>query len=125
GRLLVVKHGRFGSFLACPGFPDCRNTKPILKKTGSKCPKCGGEIIERKTKRGRIFYGCEQYPACDFTTWDKPSTEPCPKCGSLQLEKAERNGNKKTYCTNDTCELKELKKTNDKYYVRYRGYTKR
>lgn len=114
GRLLVVKHGRFGSFLACPGFPDCRNTKPILKKIGSKCPKCGGEIIERKTKRGRIFYGCEQYPACDFTTWDKPSTEPCPKCGSLQLEKAERNGNKKTYCTNDTCELKELKKTNDK-----------
>lgn len=111
GRMMVFKHGRFGTFLACPGFPDCRNTKPVLKKIGIKCPKCGqGEIIERKTKRGRIFFGCEKYPACDFTTWDKPIAELCPKCKSLQLEKTERNGNKKVYCTNESCENAKEKK---------------
>lgn len=114
GRMMVFKHGRFGTFLACPGFPECRNTKPILKKIGIKCPKCGqGEIIERKTKRGRIFFGCEKYPACDFTTWDKPIAELCPKCKSLQLEKTERNGNKKVYCSNEACANAKEKKKNE------------
>ncbi len=105
GRMMVYKQGRFGTFLACPGFPDCRNTKPVLKKIGIKCPKCEqGEIIERKTKRGRIFYGCERYPECDFTTWDKPLHDKCAKCNGLLLEKSGKNGTKKAYCSNEACE---------------------
>lgn len=105
GRMMVYKHGRFGTFLACPGFPECRNTKAILKKTGIKCPKCGlGEVIERKTKRGRIFYGCERYPECDFTTWDKPVKDPCPKCKGMLVEKTGKNGTKNIYCSNAACE---------------------
>ena len=82
GRNMVVKHGRYGKFLACPGFPECRNTKPILKETGALCPKCKGEIIEKKSKKGRVFYGCKNYPECDFMTWDKPLTKKCPKCNN-------------------------------------------
>ncbi|NCD08014.1 MAG: type I DNA topoisomerase [Negativicutes bacterium] len=105
GRMMVYKHGRFGTFLACPGFPECRNTKAILKKTGVNCPKCGqGEVIERKTKRGRIFYGCERYPECDFTTWDKPVKDPCPKCKGMLVEKTGKSGTKNIYCTNAACE---------------------
>ena len=105
GRMMVYKQGRFGTFLACPGFPECRNTKPVLKKLGIKCPKCEqGEIIERKTKRGRIFYGCERYPDCDFTTWDKPLNDKCSKCNGLLLEKSGKNGLKKVYCSNEACE---------------------
>lgn len=81
GRMMVVKEGRHGKFLACPGFPDCRNTKPIVVKTGVKCPKCGGEIIERHSKTGKLFYGCQSYPNCDFVSWDKPLPENCPVCG--------------------------------------------
>lgn len=103
GKMMVIREGRFGKFLACPGFPECRNTKPILVKIGVKCPKCGGEIIERKTKTGKIFYGCEKYPECDFTSWDKPLNEKCSKCGSLLVEHVERNGKKKTYCLNPDC----------------------
>ena len=103
GKMMVIREGRFGKFLACPGFPECRNTKPILVKIGVKCPKCGGEIIERKTKTGKIFYGCEKYPECDFTSWDKPLNEKCSKCGSLLVEHVERNGKKKTFCLNPDC----------------------
>lgn len=103
GKMMVIREGRFGKFLACPGFPECRNTKPILVKIGVKCPKCGGEIIERKTKTGKIFYGCEKYPDCDFTSWDKPLNEKCSKCGSLLVEHVERNGKKKIYCLNSDC----------------------
>lgn len=81
GRNMVVKVGRYGKFLACPGFPECRNTKPLIYKTSAKCPKCGGDVIEKKTKRGTPFYGCSNYPECDFSTWDAPSDEVCPKCG--------------------------------------------
>ena len=105
GRMMVYKHGRFGTFLACPGFPECRNTKAIIKKTGINCPKCGlGEVIERKTKRGRVFYGCERYPECDFTTWDKPVKDPCPKCKGMLVEKTGKNGTKNIYCSNAACE---------------------
>lgn len=104
GRMMVIREGRFGKFLACPGFPECRNTKPILVKIGVKCPKCGGEIIERKTKTGKVFYGCEKYPECDFTSWDKPLNEKCAKCGAMLVEHVERNGKKKTYCLNPECE---------------------
>lgn len=106
GRMMVVKQGRFGRFLACPGFPECRNTKPLLKDTGIKCPKCDGTIVERKSRRGRNFYGCKNYPDCDFVTWDAPMAEKCPKCGSLQLKHVYRNGRVLPYCSNDDCETR-------------------
>lgn len=81
GRNMVIKVGRFGKFLACPGYPECKNTKPLVYKTKAKCPECGGDVIEKKTKRGTSFYGCSNYPECNFMTWDVPSEEVCPKCG--------------------------------------------
>lgn len=99
GRPMVYKMGRFGKFLACSGFPDCRNTKPIVKDTGVTCPKCKqGRIVERRSKKGRIFYGCNAYPECDFVSWDKPVAKPCPACGSLMVEKNAR-GRKTWRCT--------------------------
>lgn len=96
GRLMVYKHGRFGKFLACPGYPECRNAKAIVKDTGVQCPKCGGKIIEKKSKRGKVFFGCDNYPNCDFTSWDKPITEKCPKCGGIMYQKMGRSSKK--YC---------------------------
>jgi len=91
GRPMVYKMGRFGKFLACSGFPECRNTKPIVKDIGVACPKCKtGRIVERRSKKGRIFYGCNGYPACDFVSWDKPAPKPCPDCGALMVEKHAR-----------------------------------
>ena len=84
---MVIKYGPHGKFLACPGFPDCRNTKPYLEKIGVLCPKCGQEIVIRKTKKGRKYYGCETNPECDFMTWQRPSSEKCPDCGGVLLEK--------------------------------------
>ncbi|WP_019532523.1 type I DNA topoisomerase [Paenibacillus ginsengihumi] len=93
GRHFVYKMGRFGKFLACSGFPECRNTKPIIKDTGVTCPNCQqGKIIERRSKKGRLFYGCDRYPECEFVSWDKPVETPCPKCGSLQVEKRNKSG---------------------------------
>lgn len=106
GRMMVVKQGRYGKFLACPGFPECRNTKPILVDTGVKCPKCGGAIVERHTRRGRNFYGCEKYPKCDFVTWDEPQKDPCPVCGALILRHRYKNGRLLVYCSNDACETR-------------------
>ena len=81
GRMMVIKTGRFGKFLACPGYPDCKNTKPLVLKTSAKCPLCGGEVIERKSKKGYVFFGCSNWPECNFMTWDKPTEENCPQCG--------------------------------------------
>lgn len=81
GRLMVIKSGRYGRFLACPGYPECKNTKPLIVETGATCPKCGGKVIQRKSKRGFTFYGCGNYPDCDFSTWDVPAGEECPNCG--------------------------------------------
>lgn len=93
GRHMVYKMGRFGKFLACSGFPECRNTKPIVKDIGVTCPKCHeGKIIERRSKKGRIFYGCDQYPGCDYVSWDKPTGKPCPKCESILVEKRSKAG---------------------------------
>lgn len=103
GREMVIKDGRFGKFLACPGFPECRNAKPILKKIGVACPICGADIVERKSKTRKIFYGCEKYPECDFVSWDKPISEKCPDCGSLMSEHVEKNGRKLKYCLNPEC----------------------
>lgn len=98
GRNMVVKYGPHGKFLACPGFPECRNTKPYLEKIGVPCPKCGKDIVVRKTKKGRRFYGCENHPECDFVSWQKPVTVKCPKCGSYMVQK----GNK-IVCANQEC----------------------
>ena len=106
GRNMVVKYGPHGRFLACPGFPDCRNTKPYLEKIGVQCPKCGKEVVLRKTKKGRKYYGCEDNPECDFMVWQKPSKESCPSCGNVLLEK----GNK-LVCVDTECGYVKMKET--------------
>ncbi|HJD41509.1 MAG TPA: type I DNA topoisomerase [Candidatus Mediterraneibacter quadrami] len=98
GRNMVIKYGPHGKFLACPGFPECRNTKPYLEKIGVACPVCGKEVVIRKTKKGRKYYGCENNPECEFMSWQKPSKEKCPECGSYMVEK----GNK-LVCANEKC----------------------
>ena len=103
GRTMVIKQGRFGKFLACPGFPACRNTKTIAKETGVNCPKCGGMILEKKSQKGKKYYGCENNPTCDFMIWGEPQKEKCPKCGGL-LEKGSFRGPKKIKCTNKDCD---------------------
>ncbi|WP_240417536.1 type I DNA topoisomerase [Paenibacillus periandrae] len=111
GLHLVYKMGRFGKFLACSGFPDCRNTKPIVKDIGVICPTCKeGHIIERRSKKGRIFYGCDQYPTCEFVSWDKPVEQPCPKCGSMLIEKRNKNG---VFHQCVQCDFKEEIQEND------------
>lgn len=98
GRNMVIKYGPHGKFLACPGFPECRNTKPYFEKIGVACPKCGGEVVIRKTKKGRKYYGCENIPECDFMVWQRPAKEKCEKCGGIQLIK----GNQ-LVCMNEQC----------------------
>ncbi|MFH1460924.1 MAG: type I DNA topoisomerase [Patescibacteria group bacterium] len=100
GKNLVIKLGRFGKFYACPGFPDCKYTEPIINSTGVQCPQCGkGEIIERKTKKGKTFYSCSQFPECKYALWDKPIQEKCPRCNSLLVE----TKSKKIKCSNKEC----------------------
>lgn len=103
GRNMVIKHGRYGKFLACPGFPECRNTRPLLEEIGVKCPECGGEIVKRRSKRGRTFYGCSNYPDCRFTSWRQPTGQTCPRCGHyLVLKRARKNGDQ-IVCSNRGC----------------------
>ena len=104
GRNMVIKYGPHGKFLACPGFPDCRNTKPYFEKIGVTCNKCGGEIVIKKTQKGRRYYGCENYPECDVMMWQRPSDQSCPKCGNFLLEK----GNK-LVCADASCGFKKEK----------------
>ena len=89
---MVIKTGRFGKFISCSGYPECKTTKPIVKDTGAKCPKCGGAIVERRSKKGRTFYGCATYPKCDFVSWDRVVAQPCPACGSYVIAKTRRGG---------------------------------
>lgn len=99
GRMMVIKTGRYGRFLACPGYPECKNAKPLIVNTGAKCPVCGGEIIERKSKKGHTFYGCGNWPKCNFMSWDAPAGEDCPKCGKTLFKK--KGG--KTICMAEGC----------------------
>ncbi len=78
---MVIKWGRYGKFLACPGFPECKNTRPLLVEIGVACPECGKPLVERRSRRGRVFYGCSGYPDCSFTSWQRPIAERCPRCG--------------------------------------------
>ena len=98
GRNMVVKYGPHGKFLACPGFPECTNTKRLVKDTGGKCPKCGGRMLLRRSAKGRVYYGCENYPNCDFMTWDEPVPTTCDKCGATLFRKGG-----KLYCAKDGC----------------------
>ena len=109
GRNMVIKYGPHGKFLACPGFPDCRNTKPYLEKIGVPCPICGKDVVIRKTKKGRRYYGCEDNPECDFMSWQKPSDKKCPVCGSYMVEK----GNK-LVCSQETCGYVEARPKDEK-----------
>ncbi|CAK7020403.1 type I DNA topoisomerase [Tissierella sp.] len=109
GKNMVIKHGRFGKFLACPGYPECKNTKAIVDELNVKCPKCDGNLVKRKSKKGRIFYGCSNYPNCDFVSWDEPIEEKCPQCGGIMVIK--RNKKEKIIkCISKECEYMEVKK---------------
>ncbi|MEG0896890.1 MAG: type I DNA topoisomerase [Ruthenibacterium sp.] len=102
GRKMVIKSGRFGKFLACPGFPECKNTKRIVKDTGGLCPKCGSRMLVRHSKKGRVYYGCEKNPTCDFMTWNEPTTEKCPTCGGTLFKKGGKSG--MLLCEKEGCE---------------------
>ena len=116
GRMMVIKTGRFGRFLACPGYPECKNTKPLVVETNAKCPVCGGKVIEKKSKKGYAFYGCSNYPECNFMTWDKPTDDVCPDCGKSLFK---RTGGL-IVCLNEDCgyqkksERKRKSKDSDK-----------
>lgn len=101
GKPMVIKAGRFGDFIACSGYPECKNTKPIIKTIGVKCPNCGKDIVARKSKRGRLFYGCSGYPDCKTVFWNKPTDKRCPECNSILLEKKTKNKN--FVCSNEKC----------------------
>ena len=101
GRNMVIKMGRYGKFLACPGYPECKNVKKLVIENGAECPKCGGRVVVKKTKKGRVFYGCSEYPNCDFVSWDEPVQEKCPKCGKTLLRK--KGKNPKLYCITPDC----------------------
>ena len=98
GRNMVIKYGPHGKFLACPGFPECKNTKPYFEKIGVKCPLCGGDVVIKKTKKGRKYYGCSNNPECEFMSWQKPTEVKCPECGHYMVEKGS-----KLLCSNEQC----------------------
>ncbi|MDO4731320.1 MAG: type I DNA topoisomerase [Clostridia bacterium] len=111
GKQMVIKTGRYGRFIACPGYPECDNVKKLVSKTGVKCPECSREILERKTKKGRIFYGCEGFPDCRFASWDKPTNQTCPQCGGMLFEK--KGKAPKLYCKNEDCKYTKVIDEND------------
>ncbi len=112
GRNMVLKYGRFGKFYACPGFPECRNAKPYFEAIDAKCPLCGGQIQMKKTKKGRLYYGCENNPECGFMSWDKPTDQTCPECGSMLYEKVGKK--RKLICSKEDCGyVKELPKEDE------------
>ncbi|MBP3648518.1 MAG: type I DNA topoisomerase [Clostridia bacterium] len=114
GAMMVYKMGRFGKFLACPNFPECRNAKPIITYIKAKCPKCGSRLMEKTSKKNRKFYGCEKYPECDFVSWEMPITDNCPQCGSYMVEKRGKHGEKIHLCANEKCRCKVTVKDEEK-----------
>lgn len=106
GKPMMVKHGRYGAFIACSGYPECKNIKKIVHEIGVKCPKCGGNVIMRKSKRGRVFYGCGNYPNCNFISWDEPTNESCPNCGKMLFKKNTKKP--KIYCAVDECGYEKI-----------------
>ncbi len=115
GKNMVIREGRFGKFLACPGYPKCKNTKAINVEIGVKCPKCGGEVIERKSQKGAKYFGCANHPDCDFISWDMPTNEKCPVCGKmLMLKSIAKRITKNRVCIDDECKFNEKKKKEEK-----------
>lgn len=108
GALMVYKFGRFGKFLACPNYPECKNTKAIVEAIDIPCPKCGAKIVKKKSKKGKVFYGCERYPECDFVTWDMPTKEKCPKCGNILTVKYSKNKKRFYKCSNAECDYQSF-----------------
>ena len=102
GRNMVIKSGRFGRFLACPGYPECKFTKPLVVEMPGRCPKCGGRILKKTSRNGYTYYGCDKFPTCDFMTWDVPVKDDCPVCGQTMFKKAGRGFNK-PFCANPAC----------------------
>ena len=111
GRKMVYKLSKFGKFLACPGYPECKNTMAIREGTGAECPKCGGEILVRRSRKGKTYYACEKLPKCDFMAWDMPLKDKCPQCGGLLLKKNGRSG--KIYCLNEDCKYERKAKKDE------------
>lgn len=107
GRNMVIKMGRYGKFLACPGFPECRNTKPLFEEVGANCPKCAKPLVVRRSKKGRKFYGCSAYPECDFVSWEMPAPDPCPECNHMMVIKSSKR-QKKNVCTNPECRYTQV-----------------
>ena len=105
GKPMAIKHGRFGDFIACTGYPECKNTRPIVHKTGVKCPDCGGDILQKRSRKGRVFYGCSNYPDCKQVYWNRPTDKRCPECGSLLVEKKTKDH--EFACSNAECNYKE------------------
>lgn len=108
GALMVYKMGRFGKFLACPNFPKCRNTKPVLNYIDAPCPKCGKRLLEKVSRKNRKFYGCEAYPECDFVSWNKPVDRKCPECGSFLVERRNSKIGMLLVCSNENCHYREI-----------------
>ena len=105
--MMVYKNGRFGRFLACPNFPECRNTRPVLKYIHVPCPVCGGELLEKISRKNRKFWGCERYPECDFVSWEQPVKDPCPRCGGYMIRKTNKQG-VWYLCADKACGYKRL-----------------
>lgn len=113
GKYMVVKHGRYGDFLACPGYPECKNTKPIVHPVDAKCPKCGGEVVQKRSKKGRKFYGCSNYPECDFVSWFEPVDTKCPVCGDNMVKKYSKAKGNYIECINKECKNKIFKEKDE------------
>jgi DNA topoisomerase-1 len=112
GRNMVIKHGRFGDFLACPGYPDCKNTKPIVEQLDVACPKCGGNVLAKKSKKGKKFFGCSSYPNCDFVSWFEPTSKKCSACGGLTVKKYSKTKGTLYECINENCKNKTYENDN-------------
>lgn len=112
GKLMVIKHGRFGDFLACPGYPDCQNTKPIVEEVDANCPLCGGKILVKRSKKGNRFYGCSNYPECNFVSWYEPTNEKCPDCGSYMVKRYSKSKGEYLKCSNKECKYEKMSEKN-------------
>ena len=103
GKMMVIKHGRYGDFLACPGYPECKNAKPIVEELDVDCPKCGGKVLVKRSKKGKKFFGCSNYPDCDFVSWNEPVKDKCEECGSYMVLKYSKTKGKYVQCSNSEC----------------------
>ncbi|MFO8060505.1 MAG: type I DNA topoisomerase [Bacillota bacterium] len=108
GARMVIKHGRYGKFLACPRYPECKNSKPYFEKTGAQCPECGGDVVKKRSRKGRVFYGCANYPECEFVVWHEPTGEVCPECGAFMVRRRTRRKGEYLQCARKECGFERL-----------------